>query len=144
MRILLSLIIIPVILSGCVLNDQPRTIASVKESQQSEQNKTIEVKNIINTGANIREFKEKVPEGTSAFMLLQKVVKEINFSMKFQESDFGVFVEEINGVKNGDKKNFYWMYYVNGESASVGASQYTLQSGDVIEWKFEDTTDSYK
>lgn len=29
-----------------------------------------------------------------------------------------------------------WMYYVNGEKASVGSDQYVLQDGDVITWHY--------
>jgi hypothetical protein len=36
-----------------------------------------------------------------------------------------------------------WTYTVNGKTPSVGASQYTLKDGDVIEWKYTLTLGEY-
>lgn len=47
----------------------------------------------------------------------------------------GFFVESINGKKNSN--TLYWMLYVNGKSSDAGASQTTIHSGDVIEWRYE-------
>jgi hypothetical protein len=49
----------------------------------------------------------------------------------------GQFVEEINGIKNDFKQNKYWIYYINNKSAIAGISQYIIQQGDIIEWKYE-------
>jgi hypothetical protein len=53
-----------------------------------------------------------------------------------QQSEYGPFVESINGVKSGDD-NKYWVYYVDGEAATVGAGEYTTEGGETVEWKFE-------
>jgi hypothetical protein len=58
------------------------------------------------------------------------------FSAK-EYSGIGMFVEEINGVKNDTSAQKYWIMYIDGESASVGASGYVLRDGDIINWKFE-------
>jgi len=47
----------------------------------------------------------------------------------------GFFVDSINGQKNEGGK--YWVFYVNGVSATSGVSMYRVTSGDVIEWKYE-------
>lgn len=62
------------------------------------------------------------------------VLKDDN-EVKTQDSELGVFVDEINGVKNGDGS--FWIYYVNGEMGQVGAEEYQCQAGDKIEWRFE-------
>ena len=49
----------------------------------------------------------------------------------------GMFVEEINGIQNNPKNNQHWIYYINGQSAKVGVSQYFIQKGDKIDWKYE-------
>ena len=46
------------------------------------------------------------------------------------------FIDGINGITNGDDDR-YWQYYVNGEFANVGCSQYILHNGDLVEWRFE-------
>lgn len=48
-----------------------------------------------------------------------------------------VFVDAINGMANNPDNMKYWMYYVNGEHALVGADKYILRHGDHVEWKYE-------
>jgi hypothetical protein len=47
----------------------------------------------------------------------------------------GEFIDSINGMKNAG--GLYWILYVNGVSASSGASAMTVNADDVIEWKYE-------
>ena len=47
----------------------------------------------------------------------------------------GFFVDSINEKKSGGGN--YWVFYVNGVSASMGVSATLLQAGDIIEWKYE-------
>lgn len=57
--------------------------------------------------------------------------------IEYTEYDFGNYITSIEGFESGaDDK--YWVYYINGNSAVVGASDYVLQPGDVIQWKFEE------
>jgi hypothetical protein len=51
-----------------------------------------------------------------------------------KNTSFGPLVDSINGVQGGGK---YWMFYVNGRQASVGAGAYITKTGERIEWKFE-------
>lgn len=49
-------------------------------------------------------------------------------------SKYGAFVNCINDIcSNGD---YYWMYYVNGEMAAVGASDYRANDWDIIEFRY--------
>jgi hypothetical protein len=52
-------------------------------------------------------------------------------------SGLGSFVTEING-RAGDG-GYYWILYVNGEKSSTGISSMRIRSGDVIEWKLEES-----
>ncbi|MDO8593638.1 MAG: DUF4430 domain-containing protein [bacterium] len=52
-----------------------------------------------------------------------------------QHPGLGEFVDSINGAKNAG--GMYWMLYINGVSASAGASATLLHAGDVIEWRYE-------
>lgn len=47
----------------------------------------------------------------------------------------GFFVDSINGEKNAN--GLYWMLYVNGVSASAGASTVVVHANDVVEWRYE-------
>lgn len=45
----------------------------------------------------------------------------------------GIFIEGIHGVRNTNVS--YWQYWVNGEYAKIGATQYILKDGDDVLWK---------
>jgi hypothetical protein len=51
-------------------------------------------------------------------------------------SDFGPYVDSINGLKGGTD-NKYWSFYVNGELAQKGAADYVTEGGETVEWRFE-------
>jgi hypothetical protein len=56
--------------------------------------------------------------------------------VEVKDSQYGPFVESINGIKGGTD-NKYWSYYVDGQMASVGAGEYVTKGGEDIVWKFE-------
>jgi hypothetical protein len=53
----------------------------------------------------------------------------------------------VSGINNIGEMDFGdvsgWTYTVNGEVATVGASEYVLKDGDVIEWKYALTLEDY-
>lgn len=84
------------------------------------------------------KYEVAVRAGSSAYELMNllRAEEKIGFSGK-NYSELGFFVENINGIKNNPTgKN--WVYYVNGQPAPVGISNYKLKDGDIIEWKFEE------
>lgn len=59
------------------------------------------------------------------------------FELKYNNNySFGVFIESIGGVKNGDDGK-YWQYYVNGKLGEVAADKQEVKAGDKVEWRFE-------
>ncbi len=59
-------------------------------------------------------------------------------SLNFFGRDFpglGFFVESINGKKNTE--GYYWILLINGKKSDLGASQARIQTGDVVEWRYE-------
>ncbi|MBS6106777.1 DUF4430 domain-containing protein [Anaerococcus sp.] len=44
---------------------------------------------------------------------------------------------ELEGIKQDEKEDQYWMYYVNDEMADVGIGDYVPKAGDEIEFRFE-------
>lgn len=72
-------------------------------------------------------------ESVYDFMIKLKEEGKINFKDKTY-SGMGKLIEEINGVKNSEKN---WIYYVNGKKANIGISNYKINKGDVISWKYE-------
>ena len=47
------------------------------------------------------------------------------------------FVTQIHGHSQNQGKKIYWMYYVNGKMANVGANQYKLHNKDHVTWILE-------
>jgi hypothetical protein len=64
-----------------------------------------------------------------------------NHQIIYQEYDFGIFLEGIDGLK-GDQHNF-WAIYVNGEKSDIGISDIILNDGDIIEFKYEAIEESF-
>lgn len=79
-----------------------------------------------------------VLDGSSVYDLMQMLQKKGDLVFKSTAySGLGDFVEEINGIKNDNQVGKYWIYYVNGHSATIGVSNYILKNLDNIEWKYE-------
>lgn len=81
-------------------------------------------------------YSSEVLEGSSIYEAMLQLVSTTPFRFNARYfNGLGYFIEEINGIKN--KGGAYWTLYVNEEFAHSGASDYKVQAGDVIEWKFE-------
>ena len=99
----------------------------VKEKKVTNDLITLEINNIkyqdqIKTEISIADFMEKLKQ---------------EGKIDFEEKNYigmGKFIESINGVKNGEKN---WIYYVNGKKANIGMSNYKINQGDIVSWKYE-------
>ena len=87
---------------------------------------------------NIKNYNGvKLGEEKTVFDLLKKVTGENNLELSFKEyPGSGVFIESIDRAANDAKNNKWWQYWVNGEYAKMGASDFQLKNGDFIEWKY--------
>ncbi len=47
------------------------------------------------------------------------------------ESDYGLFIDTVDGEYADPGKNEYWLYTVNGEMASYGVDQQPIEDKDV-------------
>ena len=61
-------------------------------------------------------------------------VMEDNFAIETADSDYGAFITSIEDYAQDDSQNLYWLFDVNGEMATVGASEYILEEDDKIDW----------
>jgi len=69
-------------------------------------------------------------DGKTALAILQETHK-----VNIQESSMGPFVMAIDDTEN--QADTFWMFYVDGMLAPVGADQYKTKNGEKIEWRFE-------
>lgn len=82
------------------------------------------------------EFKDTIAGEMSVYDLMNKLRSE--GKINFTEKDYvgmGKFIVSINGVKNNGNEN--WIYHVNGIEAQVGVSNYKINKGDIVSWKYE-------
>lgn len=78
-----------------------------------------------------------IPSNISALAFLINETTEHSIPIQTKEyPGMGTLVETIGEFRNGTDSK-YWLYYVNGTSAPVGADAYVVQEGDSIEWKYE-------
>ncbi len=78
---------------------------------------------------------------------LNSTIYDMMMEAHKQDSDFhfttksykelGQFIESINGLANDPSLPLYWTLYINDKRSALGASNYTVQAGDTIHWKFE-------
>ena len=78
-------------------------------------------------------------EGDSALDVLKRVCQEKDIHMDFSTTP-GSGVAYLKGIGNlyefdcGERSG--WLYHVNGQSPDVGCSDYTLQTGDKVEFLY--------
>ncbi len=82
----------------------------------------------------ITAYTRNISASESAFSLLQAVASRQNLHITTKKYSFGILIEAIGNLSNS--KNKAWIYFVNGQAASVGADSYQVRSGDTIEWKY--------
>lgn len=69
-------------------------------------------------------------DGKTALELL-----EAGHKVDKKSSSVGSFVESIDGIKN--RRDRFWLYFVNGKMPDVASDRYQTKTGDTMEWKFE-------
>src|SRR3989338_10253018 len=117
------------------------TTSDTQNGSQQFNNLTIEqLTNQVTVRVDDKDYQTNFVSSTTVYDLMTKLKSkdEISFSGK-EYSGMGFFVDEINGVKNDNLFGKYWIYYINGESAQVGISNYIIKRDDLIEWKYETT-----
>jgi len=77
----------------------------------------------------IHEYEATVPAGSTVVYLMRAC--GVSFI------DEGGFITSIEGVSQDEGTQTYWIYYVNGEMAAVGARDYGVQDGDEVTWRLE-------
>lgn len=131
--VLIGLILVAFIVVGLMINY--RQIPRPNEQTVVQQNPVTATFKV-----NEEEYTVKTATNASVLNLMQNLsassIKPFSFSGQ-EYAGLGFFVDEINGVKNDASANKYWLYYINGESATVGISEYIVKPNDIIQWKYE-------
>lgn len=109
----------------------------IGRQQEIPSKKQIRVSLILDFGIRQKNFSIDLDEGETVYHLLSKAMAEGKISFQAKSYDFGVFIEEIGGVKNDEKQKKYWMFYVNDKLSRVGASLKKLNDRDKVTWKYQ-------
>jgi len=130
----LTIVIILILICSFLIYSYTKTDnQKIKEPNINQGEKTIEIATLEINGI---KYESKILGETSIYDFMYQLKNE--GKIDFQEKNYtgmGKFIEEINGIK-GDGKNF-WIYYVNGQKAEIGVSEYKIKPNDVITWKYE-------
>ncbi|MCL2857119.1 MAG: DUF4430 domain-containing protein [Oscillospiraceae bacterium] len=100
----------------------------------SEKHELVPVDGVIFPATEVRAW-----YGDSVFDVLHREMRGAGIHLAFRNTPFlnSAYVEAINNLYEFDAGELSgWMYMVSGEFPGVGASQYFLSSGDVIEWVY--------
>ena len=107
------------------------------EENQEEVSEQIDEKSEEKENVVSYSFDANDEEGT-VFSGLLNYGEENNIGVEYNNNyDFGVFIESIAGIKNGDDGK-YWQYYINNTLGDVAADKKVLEEGDKLEWRFEE------
>jgi hypothetical protein len=118
------------------------SIATVKNSGQNQQeNSTQNVSQkvflTIDSGnGTVKNFSTDFRQNITAFDLLKEAAENMSFAIKTKTYDIGIFIQAVNGTEGGTDGK-YWIYYVNGQMANIGADKNYLKPQDKVEFKFE-------
>jgi hypothetical protein len=120
-----------------ILNSKDNKKITSPPIVQNQSEKSL-AENKINTATleiNGIKYESEILKQISIYDFMDQLRSEGKITFKEKNyTGMGKFIEEINGIKNREK---YWIYYVNGEKANIGVSNYQINSGDVVSWKYE-------
>ena len=115
-------------------NPLPQAQSAVFKKIISPEVKTISVSLVVRNSTSTLQ----IPEGSSVYEAMSVLSSTTAFRFhSTYYSGMGYFIDEIKGEKN--RNNAFWVYYVNGAQANVGAGEYILKNGDTVRWRLEDS-----
>lgn len=104
--------------------------SAASDAQADQENIAVTVNVTPNDDLNVQSASETitVPAGAS----VTEALEGTTYTIVTQNGDYGTYVTSINGVDSTDSSG--WTYTVNGQEVTVGADEYQLNDGDVVEW----------
>ncbi len=114
---------------------EAKPLSGASSSLNTEDEKAEEKVNLI---VFEKKYEVAIKENDSVYKVMENLQKnkENNFTFSYKEyPSLGIFIDKINNMEGGGGK--YWLYYVNGEEATIGVSEYILKGGDIIKWELK-------
>lgn len=129
LKVIFSLILVTGIVLGCGTEDIDSN-ENINATEQEEV-QSIEVDIVISQEFGEEILAEESLEVEEGSTLLEVMAE--NFDIEEEDG----FIHSINGVKAEDGEPYAWMFDINGEIAMVGAADYELEDGDLVEFDFQ-------
>lgn len=145
---LVALLLILVGATACSLNNNDESSKNIEQSELT--GKIIENVDELNipdrkevtlsiNGSNSYEDTIEIQEGDTAYDVLIKSSNLNKLGLVTKDYDFGKSIDGIGDDLAGTD-NKYWLYYVNGEMVMQSVDNQKVNDGDLIEFKFEEST----
>lgn len=132
----LILILLTLLGAGCINANNTDNTGQVKEEKTVVEKAEITVNLVIDNGDKKESYNVTANENDKVIDVLQTASVENNLSLEIKDSSYGPMVQGLLG-KSGGEGGKYWLYYVNGASATVGVGEQNVKEGDLIEFRFE-------
>lgn len=92
---------------------------------------------IASNGIILGETTCEIEQGDTVYDVLAEVTAKSKIHLETSGTNDSVYVEGINNIYEFDYGELSgWMYYVNGETASVSCGEYVLSDGDTVQWAY--------
>ena len=92
---------------------------------------------IPQNGIILDSAKLEIAEGDSVYTVLTEAARKYKIQIENNGDGRNVYISGIANLYEFDYGDLSgWEYYVNGERTSVGAGEYKLRDGDVVEWRY--------
>ncbi len=136
MKKIVGLVVLLVALTGCGSKQADTTKDSSKEIASSE---------VVSSEKTEKAVKVVLQEDGKEFSTKDIEIKEDALLGDIMADNFKIgeennMIASIDGKKQDNKAQKYWIYQVNGKEAEIGANEYKLKAGDEVVWnlsKFE-------
>jgi len=92
----------------------------------------------VDDGGEIREFDLPFVSGASALDLLNLSCLDVEL---MEYPNLGMFVDRIDGARNEGPGGFNWCYEVNLDRPECGCADFVLEPGDLVEFRFVDSSE---
>lgn len=116
-----------------IIPKRPVLVNSTQNASPSAVQSQISVEESIDYGG-LKNPETQTLKVTGNETVLDLIKRTKNVGTK--TSSYGSYVESIESVTGGTDGK-YWLYYINGTQAQVGADKYVPKDGDKISWRFE-------
>ena len=89
--------------------------------------------------ADVDDLLMQIPEGTTAFEMLQLYAQENNVEIVFEDRDAGKYVTSINGIAENSRAS--WAYEIDDAMTLDEPDRYVVKEGQEIIWEYDEWHD---